>query len=383
MVTHATTPKHICSACGGSTESISGIKESIIPLDDLLKVVENHHDVEICKCCGHANIAISPKQDFPVIPNRTIGCDLMLHSFECFCMGSPMTRSTHGIREQLEIGNNTLYYNMMYFSEIYLKPLYNFIIEAAKNANDIVADGTPFPCMKAMGKRDCKINKEIKEQGKEVESHFKNYVLSITSVPCSDTKFANFSFLYSRSTEEIKKVITKDLKFKLIVTDAYSGYDKLVRDEHPKDKLQNCLIHARREIIKAFNPNEYANALDSLNEEERNALLTEDIKHCKTKFLLYMAFEAIDKIYAIERSVDKTKHNALDDLLKARKQSRELMNHIDGLLIHVIFKGNKWQALKGADQYNKVCVYWKNNSSKFKIFLDEPTIPADSNGAES
>lgn len=391
-VTKAKNNKHICSVCGGKTAPLGELIDTLIEtrhnVDDFLKIAENHHELEICQDCGHANITISEEQDFPVVPNRTIGCNLMLHCVESICMGQPLTRVTQAIRQNMELGNDTLYYNLADFTDIYLKPLYKFIQNTARDADAIVADGTPFPCMEAMGKRDCKTNKALKEQGQDVESHSKNYVLSITSVPYTTSKFAYFSFLHSRSEEEIKKVISKDYKFRLLVSDAYGGYDKLIKEEHPEAKLQNCLIHARREIIKAFNPNDYVKKLEPLSEAEQLDLLREDVKNSRPKFLLYMAFDAIDKIYALERSVNRESADALEQRLAVRQTSRKLMENIDKLIEElsfgrVMFKGNKWQAAKSADQYTKVCVYWKNNCDKLKVFLDEPTIPADSNEVES
>lgn len=55
------------------------------------------------------------------------------------------------MKDMFEPGNDTISYNLHDFTGIYIKPLYDGIIKAAKEAPVLLLDGTPFDCLESQG----------------------------------------------------------------------------------------------------------------------------------------------------------------------------------------------------------------------------------------
>ncbi|WP_031492233.1 hypothetical protein [Succinivibrio dextrinosolvens] len=141
--------------CGGKTISYDtgNLVDNVIganhKLNELLSVVKNIHDVEVCGNCGKESIAIADNQDVPVIPNREIGIDYMLGCADLICRGMSLNNYILTMKDMFELGNDTISYNLHDFTGIYIKPLYEGIINAAKEAPVLLLDGTPFDCLES------------------------------------------------------------------------------------------------------------------------------------------------------------------------------------------------------------------------------------------
>lgn len=150
---------HTCNECGGSTELletgkiVSEVLSGCDALKDLVSNCKNIHQVEICQNCGHVKIAVNDKQDLPVVPNRMIGLDPMVTACHYLHKGLPLNNLISEVREKLEIGHDTFSYNLHDFVRIYLKPIYQQILDVAKKEAVLVLDGTPFDCLETQGKR--------------------------------------------------------------------------------------------------------------------------------------------------------------------------------------------------------------------------------------
>ena len=129
------------------------------------------NDVYVCPKCGTCKIAYTKDQDFPVIPNRIIGMNILSVICDCLYHGIPAQRYYAQIKEHEELGGDTLSYNLHDFVGIYLNPLYDMIYAEAKEHNVILADETPFACLQEQGR------------GKLSEEQ-KVYTASIWAGPC-------------------------------------------------------------------------------------------------------------------------------------------------------------------------------------------------------
>ena len=69
--------------------------------------------------------------------------------------------------------------------------------------------------------------------------------------------------------------------------------------------------------------------MDALNDEECRAFAMKDIEEASDKYLIYYAFNAINKIYALENSVDYSKDNYLKQIISIRNKARELLENAD------------------------------------------------------
>ena len=225
-----------CSKCGGKLIDFCELRENLISSvnksQELLKVTENIHDVKICNHCGQVDIAISDRQNVPVVPNREITCEACIQIADGAYKGFPLNKITEAFRKFMNTGNNTLYYSMHDFVEIYIDPLYQRIMEHAQKADTLIVDGTPFPVLAAQGKMIDSTVKDKLEKGQEHTPHSTNYVLSMTSTVYAQEQFVCYGFSESRSAEEIRKVITKDFCFKNLQSDAYAVYPGIASEHN-------------------------------------------------------------------------------------------------------------------------------------------------------
>ncbi|WP_295366174.1 transposase [uncultured Succinivibrio sp.] len=384
----ASLKSHICKSCGGNTVPYDTGKlvDKVIganhKLNEILGVIKNIHEVEVCEKCGQVSIAFADNQDVPVIPNREIGIDYMLGCSDFICRGMALNNYISPIRDMFEIGNDTISYNLHDFVGIYIKPLYDGIIRAAKAAPVLLLDGTPFDCLESQGSRKSKDRKT-----EEVTVSKSNYILSMAAPVHAKVQFTAYGYLEKRNFDSIRKVITPDYKFKTLVTDGFSGYEQLL-DEHPGAKLQHCLVHLRRYLMVAFDFKNYCEKLDVLDDEECRAFVMKDIEEASDKYLIYSAFNAINKIYALEDSVDYSKDNYLEQLNSVREKARELLENADTVMEEMIKrhmvsnKNNTSLFGKKGDIYSRACVYWYQQRPFIKEFLNDPQVPPDTNIVE-
>ena len=254
----------------------------------------------------------------------------MLGCSDFICRGMALNNYISPIRDMFEIGNDTISYNLHDFVGIYIKPLYDSIIRTAKEAPVLLLDGTPFDCLESQGSRKSKDRKT-----EEVAVSKSNYILSMAAPVHAKVQFTAYGYLEKRNFDSIRKVITPDYKFKTLVTDGFSGYEQLL-DEHPGAKLQHCLVHLRRYLIVAFDFKNYCEKLDVLDDEECRAFVMKDIEEASDKYLIYSAFNAINKIYALEDSVDYSKDDYLEQLNSVREKARELLENADTVMDEMI-----------------------------------------------
>jgi len=379
---------HTCKSCGGNTVPYETGKlvDKVIganhKLNEILGVIKNIHEVEVCEKCGQVSIAIADNQDVPVIPNREIGIDYMLGCSDFICRGMALNNYISPIRDMFEIGNDTISYNLHDFVGIYIKPLYDGIIRTAKEAPVLLLDGTPFDCLESQGTRKSKDRKP-----EDVMVSKSNYILSMAAPAHAKVQFTAYGYLEKRNFDSIRKIITPDYKFKTLVTDGFSGYEQLL-DEHPGAKLQHCLVHLRRYLIVAFDFKNYCEKLDVLDDEECRAFVMKDIEEASDKYLIYSAFNAINKIYALEDSVDYSKDDSLEQINSVREKARELLENADTVMEEMIKrhmvsnKNNTSLVGKKGDIYSRACVYWYQQRPFIKEFLNDPLVPPDTNIVE-
>ena len=371
-----------CSKCGGKLIDFCELRENLI---SSVNVTENIHDVKICNHCGQVDIAISDRQNVPVVPNREITCEACIQIADGAYKGFPLNKITEAFRKFMNTGNNTLYYSMHDFVEIYIDPLYQRIMEHAQKADTLIVDGTPFPVLAAQGKMIDSTVKDKLEKGQEHTPHSTNYVLSMTSTVYEQEQFVCYGFSESRSAEEIRKVITKDFCFKNLQSDAYAVYPGIASEHNAT--WATCLIHWRRELIKASLSEKVKNELQGLSDEELLAKFETELKNGSVPLTFVIVIDAIGKIFAYEEPVSQPGEKFRQLRMKQRQTViTEIMDRIDEIMQsvskdRVILKGNTYCASK-SDPYAKACVYYMNNRDGLRAFLFNPDIEPSSNTVE-
>ena len=217
----------------------------------------------------------------------------------------------------------------------------------------------------------------------------------MTSAPPSESKLTYYSYINSRSTDSISQVITEDFQFTKLVSDAYASYQSICEQKAGR-KWQTCLVHFRRELIKACNPKDYAQNLENLSEEKAVRKILEDFSSTDGRrqdaTVMLSSFFAVAKIYEIENalSYSEAKDKKLFWLQKQqnRQQIKELFNQIDEGINSIkdkytkLTKTGKYKSSKKGNSIASAIVYYLNNKDNFKTFLNYPDVPPDSNTVE-
>lgn len=379
-----------CKKCGTKNQVIdeqfkSKFIRTLSGFNKSCEVLAAISDIEVCPKCGQVHVPIGD-EDVPVTPNRELSLDMMLDCAECVYMGIPLNRLAATVKAEVELGHNTIERNLHDFVRIYLKPIYEHILKKAKSAKALLADGTPFDCLENQGKGAC-VNKRQDHKSAELTEGKSNYILSFCSVPLADEIFSCYGFLPTRSYESIKKILTDEFKFETLITDAFSGYEKLAIEHQAS--LQHCLIHFRRYVIKALDPMAYIEQMLKLPEKELHAFIKDEFSQGSDHALLFSVFTAIGKIYAFEASVDLNFSKAKEELMAVRTYEKSLLDGIDKIMSVMLerhmqqdHKNPGHYKPKRGDPYSKLCSYWYNNHEHFRVYLKDPMIPPDSNLVE-
>lgn len=343
------------------------------------------NDVYVCPKCGSCKISYTKAQDFPVIPNRSIGMNILAIICDCLYHGIPAQRYYAQIKEHEELGGDTLSYNLHDFVGIYLTPIYDMIYAKAKEHNVILADETPFACLQEQGRGKLSAEQKSAILAGDVQTHSKNYIQTLSSPFGAVNPLVYYRYMPSRSDENISNIITPDFKFKYLVADGYHSYKNIL---NPHRKLQSCWVHVRRAFIKALNPEELGKTYDKLTDEEViNAIKQHyrDNSYCAAMLTL---FSGVSKLYELEYSIDKTQQGWEDKLKENRRQSREVITAMDKVIAAVApglaekTKAGTYRAKSSGNNFVKAVVYYLNQRPFLTTYLEDINVTPDSNIVE-
>lgn len=343
------------------------------------------NDVYVCPKCGSCKISYTKAQDFPVIPNRSIGMNILAIICDCLYHGIPAQRYYAQIKEHEELGDDTLSYNLHDFVGIYLQPLYDMIYAKAKEHEVILADETPFPCLQEQGRGKLSAEQKSAVLAGEITTHAKNYIQTLSSPLSALNPLVYYRYMPSRSDKNISNIITPDFKFKYLIADGYHSYKNIL---NPHRKLQSCWVHVRRAFIKALNPEELGKTYDKLTDEEViNAIKQHylDNSYCAAMLTL---FTGVSKLYELEYSIDKTQQGWEDKLKENRRQSREVITAMDKVIAAVApglaekTKAGTYRAKAAGNNFVKAVVYYLNQRPYLSTYLEDVNITPDSNIVE-
>ncbi len=381
-----------CSNCNSSDfETVHSLVERCLTqtakLFDMHQYCEFLFELKTCKKCGQVLLDIPENGDVPVIPGRVLTVNEMVTGSLFYYTGLPINRLVERLFSNNQLGNET-YYNAMHdYCDIYLTPLYNQIIKASQNAETIVADGTVFDCLQSQGRNV--ISKERGNNAVADDIRKTNYLLAITNPPHSEQQFTLFSYLNGRGSENIKSIINNDYKFKNLVVDGYPGYDSIIK-ERSNCRIQRCLIHFRRELIKASDPNNLLKEIEKISgDKELKEWLQSQIDTSNPALLVWLCIHSITTLYENENMIDYSNPNWKEEAREIRAQNKVIMDNIDEMMatiskdrIELSSNGKLWKLKRKNDIYGKACVYYMNHKDELRTFLDDVTVPPDSNSVE-
>lgn len=372
----------MCPCCGThfvtAGEVVETIKSEIRIREEQCRILEQHHELQICPKCGKAHVVMPAGCDHPILPNRTIGTHSVIEQAQWLSLGLPLQKSSARMNSFFQLGSDTLYYNLRDLNHVYLAPLVAAILSQAKKEEIIVADETSFPVLEAQGKGH-RGNRPLVENPKNA-----NYVFALGSAPDSVHPFNLYFQMGGRGAEDMKQFLTPEFKFQYLVTDGYNAY-RTIMAEHPLAKHQCCLIHFRRELLKAIISGKTLEKFEKSSPAQQDQILDNLVKSDSKYLPCFMAVDAIRKIYAL-RNVAANQTG--QDLLENQQKQRSLMDDIDTIMNQLAInrvtkKKTLWQIQDRSDPVAAACCYYLNRRDQLRLFLTNFTVPCDSNSIEN
>lgn len=374
-------PLELCPQCHSKSMSV---QEVMLKLkDELTDTIDNVEKIGqlsvayktfFCEKCGKVYVQMDEKQDFPIVPGRQI-CTLSIMEFNRhMCIGMPLDRPSKLFEKYAKLGSKTVSYSLNDYHFFYLKPFYQALLKIMKTQRTLIVDETPFNCLHDQGR-----GRLAKDASEDRDVSSKNYILCTISAPAEKNPIELYHYQRSRSAKSLNDIVTADFKAEVLVTDAYSGYDTLVRQlNESRDKPmlhQNCWVHFRRELLMVILPSEMLKEIGSIPEEQFDQAIEKAVKDNASFLKLWKVLEAVNQLFRIQNI-----KNPSAELLRQRRSLADLIDLIINELSEKLVerKGSKWVKCSH-DPIAKVCVYYKNAREKLRTFLDYEDIPLCTN----
>lgn len=266
------------------------------------------------------------------------------------CIGMALERLSKLFEKYAKLGSNTVSYSLNDYHFFYLKPLYQALLKIMKTQRTLIVDETPFNCLQDQGRG--------KDTAEDQDVSSKNYILCTISAPAEENPIALYHYLRSRSAKSLNDIITADVKAEVLVTDAYSGYDTLVRQlNESRDKPmlhQNYWVPFLRELLMVILPSEMLKEIGSILEEQFDQAIEKAVKDNARFLKLWKVLEAVNQLFRIQNI-----KNPSAELLRQRRSLAALIDLIINVLSEKLVerKGSKWVKCSH-DPIAKECVYY-------------------------
>lgn len=265
----------------------------------------------------------------------------------------PLGRSSKLFEKYAKLGFNTVSYSLNDYHFFYLKPLYQALLKIMKTQRTLIVDETPFNCLQDQGR-----GRLAKDADEDQDLSSKNCILCTISASAEKNPIALYHYLRSRNAKSLNDIITADFKAEVLVTDAYSGYDTLVRQlNESRDKPmlhQNCWVHLRRELLMVILPSEMLKEIGSIPEEQFDQTIEKAVKDNARFLKLWKVLEAVNQLFRIQNI-----KNPSAELLRLCRSLADLIDLIINELSEKLVerKGSKW-VKRSHDPIAKVRVYY-------------------------
>ena len=227
---------------------------------------------------------------------RSIGRHSIIDAAYLLSNGVPLQKISSPMKKVFNLGNSTIYYQLQDLDKIYLQPLLEAIEEQAREEKILLADETVFPVLECQGKGNTGTRKVA-------EPKSTNYLLALGSVRDSHSPLALYYPMRSRDLESIKEHLTQGYNFEYLVSDAYSAYNSIIKSEHPQAKHRSCLVHFRREVLRAVLTDRQLDEIGKLELEEEEQMLKMLISNDTLQTACLMVVEAIGKIIRLREKI--------------------------------------------------------------------------------
>lgn len=210
-------------------------------------------------------------------------------------------------------------------------------------------------------------------------------ILTLSSGNHAEKPFRLYCPVYSGRATDIEKFISRDFKFRALVTDGNRAFKTLVTNGHPDARLQSSLFRFRREILAALGECSFFKKLVEIeNQDEAREFVRQEVFANSPYVLCLAVLSAVTKVRTLRMVKPKT---APEKVMYDRMQC-DLMDHIDTLMSELArdrIKPGKtvFVSVKASDLIGKACCCYMNQREMLRAFTEDLTIPSDTDSLET
>lgn len=209
-------------------------------------------------------------------------------------------------------------------------------------------------------------------------------ILTLSSGKGVEKAFRLYCPIYSGRATDIEKFISRDFKFRTLVTDGNRAFKTLVTNGHPEAKLQSSLFRFRREVLAALNCTFFKTLVEIEDHEEGVRYIRDEISANNPYVLCLSVLNAVTKVRTLRMAHTNTE--AEKELFE--RMQCELMDHIDALMSELAkdrIKMGKtvFVSVKATDLIGKACCCYMNQREMLREFMTDMSIPSDTDSLET
>ena len=401
-----------------ATEDKSNFITDLLSFLNRFVASNNSVSVYYCSECKSLVSDFDVNADYAFIPKSKHGISALTKAVIDYMKHNiAINMQSNEMRRQFYFGHNVLSESMMQFNSIYLTPVAALLYQIASQREVLHVDETHYTVLIDEGKfKECDASLADQAQGDYylIEKGSKAYIVTMVTPDLDSIKLALYSYSKGRTNLALEQCLGKLFPNKfdealisgkyseiaVLVTDGYQFYELFSKTYNVK--LQKCVIHLRREFIKAANCKEYYDFLINMTGSERADYLSKCIKANNAQFICNIVCSLTNSLFAYERVVSFLMQQAneancdpekKEELIEQARNIRNvemrsiflsILDCVKPLEEHCIRYNKKTNTYssKGNTQYAKAIVYLLNNKDALMPCFDDPRLPIHNNSVE-
>ena len=380
----------ICPQCSEQMKEIGQVPSKLralaLRVSDLAVNLEQSKKIYCCRY-GHYQVVYPPQAELAVLPERTISMPALLQACEMQAKGIPINKVRELIFRGFQLGGQTLYANIFDLYSLYLKPLEESIKQRMGENDAVLMDETYYQCLQQQGKGSC--------HPIDNPTDSESLILACRSSASSVKPFVWYSPLPTRSAASIKKTLGPNFHAQAIITDAYPGYEALLKTKEFKScSHQICLYHFRRKCLADLGWQSMDKSVNEVDVEEAVKRLDSQITKLNPRMILMAVLKDLnaisDKENSLKREIEESDEQfarRADEIRNgAGENCRFYMDRIDRMMkslsqSQTVKDNGKYKSAPQA-LYSASSVYYMNNRDQMRTFLEDARICCHTNDVE-
>ena len=235
----------------GATVQVFSIVDNIFSNDNFVQIAAAYPKMAYCPRCRKIFVpAVADAGQTPAVPGYNIVMSTLASISVLTFYGIPVNTLTEAGAVYLHLGHETIYNNLIVYTQIILEPFYRAIDERLRQCHSSNMDDTPVSVTLNMIQDDDEKNKDKKNTGKKKGKKKKSYVLAhgADEVATLGIRLVIYKAMSGRSREDIRRCL-KGYTITDLTVDGYGGYSSKFLEEitgNEKVQIQRCMDHLKR-----------------------------------------------------------------------------------------------------------------------------------------